>query len=441
LLLPVLRFTGTGFASGPFSLRDYNERVDLVFHSGKDGTNDMKRRGLAIAFGIIGILACGEIGGSGSAQPATTDKPLLAEQVFKNVQVLKGIPVDDFMETMGIMTAALQFDCSDCHANAGTDKVDWAADTPRKRTARRMVTMVATINKDNFGGRQMVTCWTCHRNRDRPLTTPLMEILYGMPSLEQDDVLVQTPGLPSPQSILDKFIAASGGAQRLAGLTSFEGKGTSVGFGGFGGGGDVTILAKAPDQRATIILFKEETGRGDQIRTYDGRTGWVRTPLNVLGEYQLNGGDLDGARFDAQLSFPGQIKQILTNLRTGPPTAITDLPGPSSQTSLQKEQPTNQSHSVNVVQGTGSRGLLVTLYFDRDSGLLLRELRYGGSPIGRVPTQIDYEDYRDVNGMKFPFHITYAWLDGRDSIVLNEIKTNVPIDETKFGRPAPLKKK
>ena len=388
---------------------------------------------------VLTLAAAGLIvSGRAVAQPASGEKPLLSDQAFKNVQVLKGIPVDDFMETMGIMTAALQFDCSDCHANAGTDRVDWAADTPRKRTARRMVTMVATINKDNFAGRQMVTCWTCHRNRDRPLTTPIMETIYGMPDLQSDDVVVQTPGSPTPPSILDKFIAASGGAQRLAGLTSIDAKGTSVGFGGFGGGGAVEVVAKAPDKRSTIILFKEETGRGDQIRSYDGKIGWVRTPLNVLGEYQLSGGDLDGARFDAQLSFPGQIKTILTNLKTGPPTSITDLPGPSSQTSLQSVA-TDQTHSVDVVQGTGPRGLLVTLFFDRQSGLLLRELRYGASPIGRVPTQIDYADYRDVNGLKLPFRITYAWLDGRDSIQLNEIKTNVPVDEAKFGRPAPLK--
>jgi photosynthetic reaction center cytochrome c subunit len=389
----------------------------------------------ATGIAVVALISAG----LAVAQPAAPDKPLLAEQVFKNIQVLKGIPVDDFMETMGIMTAALQFDCSDCHANAGTDRVDWAADTPRKRTARRMVAMVATINKDNFGGRQMVTCWTCHRNRDRPLVTPTMEAIYTTPSLEPDDVIVSPPGLPAPGSILDKYIEASGGAQRLAGLTSFVGKGTSVGFGGFGGGGEVEIDAKVPDQRATIILFKAETGRGDQIRSYNGRTGWVRTPLNVLGEFQLSGGDLDGARFDAQLSFPGQIKQILTNLKTGPPTSIMDLPGPSSQTSLQQDLALGQSHECDVVQGTGPRGLLVTLYFDRQNGLLLRELRYGNSPIGRVPTQIDYGNYRDVNGIKLPFRITYAWLDGRDSIELTDIKTNVPIDEAKFGRPAPLK--
>jgi photosynthetic reaction center cytochrome c subunit len=389
----------------------------------------------AIEITILGLIGADFV----FAQAAAQEKPLPAEQVFKNVRVLKGIPVDDFLQTMGIMSAALQFDCSDCHAGAGTDRVDWAADTPRKIMARAMVTMVETINKNNFGGRQLVTCWTCHRNRDKPLVTPTMEVIYGPAPLDPDDVVVTVPGLPAPESILDRYIQASGGAQRLAGLTSFVGKGTSVGFGGFGGGGSVEIVAKAPDKRATIILFKQETGRGDQVRSYDGRNGWVRTPLNVLGEFQLAGGDLDGARFDAQLSFPGQIKQILTNLKTGPSTVVTDLPAPDSQSSLQADVKLGGDHNVDVVQGSGPRDLLVTLYFDQETGLLLRELRYGKSPIGRVPTQIDYADYRDVNGIKLPFRITYAWLDGRDSIVLNEIQTNVAIDEAKFGRPAPLK--
>jgi photosynthetic reaction center cytochrome c subunit len=402
-----------------------------------------QRSGTTIAAAEITVIAL--LGaGLAIAQAPAQDKPLMAEQVFKNVRALKGIPVDDFMETMGLISAALSFDCSDCHTGAGTDRVDWAADTPRKVIARSMVNMVATINKNNFAGREAVTCWTCHRNRDKPLVTPSFETIYGEPTLVSDDIVTPAPGLPSPESILDKYIQASGGTQRLAALTSIDAKGTSVGFGGFGGGGAVEIAAKAPDKRATIILFKAETGRGDQIRTYDGRTGWVRTPLNVLGEYQLIGGDLDGARFDAQLSFPGQIKQILTNLKTGQPTTVTDLQMSQSQAAVQAASQKNaaaKTYNVDVVQGTGPRGLLVTLFFDKQSGLLMRELRYSETPIGRVPTEIDFTDYRDVNGFKFPFRIAYVWLDGRDSIVLDDIKTNVPIDEAKFGRPAPLKKK
>jgi len=324
------------------------------------------------------------------------------------------------MATMGIMTSSLGFDCSDCHDAAGTDRVNWAADTPRKVTARKMVNMVTTINRDNFAGRQIVTCWTCHRGRDRPVVTPSLDIVYGMPVLERDDlVLASPPGLPKPDQIINKYLQALGGAQRLAGITSFAGKGTSVGFGGFGGGGAVQIYSKAPDQRTAIIEFKDAPGRDASIRSYDGKTGWIKTPLTVLGEYQLNGSELDGARLDAQLSFPAQLKQALTNLRTLDPATIDD-------------------REVDVVQGNGPRRLFATLYFDRQTGLLLRMVRYGNSPIGRLPTQIDYSDYRDVGGIKMPFRFTFAWLDGRDAFQLNDVQLNVPIDAAKFGRPTSL---
>jgi photosynthetic reaction center cytochrome c subunit len=367
-------------------------------------------------------------------EAVSQEKPQLAEEAFHNVQVLREIPVDDFMGTMGVMSAALGFDCSECHTGAATDRVDWAADTPRKVIARRMVTMVATVNRDNFTGRQMVTCWSCHRGRDKPAVTPSMDIVYGTPSLEMDDIFQQAPGQPTAEQILDKYIQAVGGAQRLASLTSYIAKGTSVGFGGFGGGGQVQIFAKAPDQRATLIEFKDAPDRGDSIRTFNGRAGWIKTPLAVLKEYQLSGGELDGARLDAQLGFPGQIKQILKNWRLSLPTTIEDLPGPSSQTSQQPELVLG-SHDVQVVQGDRPNGVVATLYFDNKSGLLLRELRYSRSPIGRVPTQIDYSDYRDVNVIKMPYRLTFAWLDGRDSIEIKQVQTNVPIEEERFGRP------
>src|SRR5436309_7553988 len=119
-------------------------------------------------------------------QAAAPTKPKMVEDVFKNVQALKGIGVDDFMLTMGIMSAAVGSDCVGCHPSAGTDHVDWALDTPRKRTARRMVQMVTAINRDNFNGRQVVTCWSCHRGRDRPVTTMTLDVVYGPPSDELD---------------------------------------------------------------------------------------------------------------------------------------------------------------------------------------------------------------------------------------------------------------
>jgi hypothetical protein len=365
-----------------------------------------------------------------AAQP----KKLMSDQVFKNIQVLKGIPVDDFMGTMGVMSAAVGFDCSECHNQAGTSNVNWAADNGKKIMARRMVTMMAAINRDNFQGRQVVTCWSCHRGRDRPLTTPALETVYGPASEDSDDVITQAEGQPAATSILDKYLAAIGGVDKLGAIKSFVAMGKGVGFGGFGGGSHVEMYAKFPDKRSMFISYPDAKDRDDTIRTYNGVEGWLKTPLTVLGEYQLTGGELDGARVDAELSFPVQIKTALTKLKVGLPSTIRDLPGPSSQTSHDSGASAAQEHLVNVVQGTGPRGMIVTMYFDQQTNLLLRVVRFGSSPIGRVPTQVDYGDYRDVDGIKMPFRIMFAWLDGRDAIQLTDVKTNVPIDEAKFGR-------
>jgi hypothetical protein len=355
-----------------------------------------------------------------AAQSTGPQKPQMAENVFKNVQVLKGIPVDDFMDTMGIMSAALGFDCVECHVNAGTDNVNWQFDTDKKRIARRMTLMVAAINKTNFGGRQVVTCWTCHRGRDIPVTMPTIDRVYGEALLEPDEIIRESvAGGPSADQILDKYLQAIGGVEPLTRVTSFVATGTSEGFRGFGGGGTVQIFAKAPDQRATIIKFDEKIGRQDAIRTFDGRSGWVSAPLAVVPQYALGGSELDGARLDAQLSFPAQIKKVLTQLRVGPPDNI-------------------DGRDVDVVQGTGSRGLVATLYFDKQSGLLVRMVRFGSSPIGRAPTQVDFADYRDVPGagIKMPYRWTFGWLNGRDTIELKDVRVNVPIEAAVFASPA-----
>jgi len=344
---------------------------------------------------------------------------LKSEEVFKNVQVLKGISVDDFMGTMGVMCASLAFDCSDCHEAAGTDHVDWAADNPIKIRARNMVTMMLKINQENFPGRQspVVTCWTCHRNRDRPLMTPTMDVMYGSPPEQRDDVVAAAPGNKvTADQIFDKYIAAVGGAQRWSQINSYASTGTNIGFGGFGGAGEVRIYASRPDKRTTIIDYKGAPGRGDSTRTYNGSAGWLKTPLTVLGEYALSGGELDGARLDAVLGFPNQIKTSVTNPRVGFSSSVDDKP-------------------TQVVQAEGPRGLMTTFYFETETGLLLRMIRYAKSPIGRVPTQVDLSDYRDVNGVKMPFKWTFAWLDGRDSFQIDRVQLNTAVEERRFGRP------
>jgi len=373
----------------------------------------------AVVLSAVGLLGIGLVDrAAAQANQAAATKAQKAGDAFKNVttSTLKELPVDDFIASMGVISADLGLDCADCHPAAGSDKVDWVFDTPRKKTARRMVEMVATINRTNFGGAQFVTCYTCHHGRLRPTTTIALDALYGPPNEEKDDIVAPGEGGPSADQILDKYIQALGGTQRLAGVKSFIATGTSVGYEGIGGGGQFEIFGKAPDQRTVQIVFKDHPERGDSTRAYNGSTGWVKSPRGLLGEYELIGSELDGLRLEAQLAFPGQIKQVLTSLRAGNPDTV-------------------NGSDVDVVQGTGPRGVLATLYFDKKSGLLVRMVRYGRSPVGRVPVQYDYSDYRDVGGVKFPFKYTFSWLDGRDAFQLTEVKTNVPIDAAKFGKP------
>jgi len=366
--------------------------------------------------GVAGVWLSGLALAAQGQAPSTTGKK--AGEAFKNVttSTLKELSVDDFVASMGLISANLGLDCADCHPNAGTDKADFVTDTPRKVTTRRMVEMVATLNRTNFAGVQRVTCWTCHHGRITPSTTIALDAWYDVPSIELDDTVRQEDGQPSADQVLDKYIQAVGGAQRLAGLTSFVATGSALGYGELGGNADFTMLAKTPNQRATLITYKD-TQRPSSIWAFDGRTGWIKTPRGLLGDYELIGSELDGARLEAQLSFPGQIKQALTNWRGAATRSIGD-------------------RDYAVVQGSGPRGFLATLYFDPATGLLSRLIRYGPSPIGRMPTQIDYADYRDVGGIKFPFEYKFMWLDGRYTAKLTKVETNVAIDATKFGRPS-----
>jgi len=352
---------------------------------------------------------------------STGQTPVVSEQAFKNVQVLKGIPVNQFMATMGFISASLGETCTDCHiGESGGSWERYADDTPRKRTARRMMAMVSGINKTYFAGQRVLTCYSCHRGGERPRVTPSLADLYGPPHPEEpDQILKEGPNKPSPDQVLDRYVEALGGAQRVAAVTSFTAKGTYKGFSDIDANA-LELFAKAPNQRTIVV----HTPNGDSTSAYDGHAGWTAAPAtdSPVPVLQLTGGDLDGARLDAELSFPVHIKDVLKQWRVGYPATIDD-------------------RDMQVVQGTTDGRYPVNLYFDAKTGLLARLVRYSDSPIGLSPTQIDYSEYRDVAGVKMPFHWTVTWLDGRAKIELTEVRANTAIEAAQFARPAaPVKK-
>jgi hypothetical protein len=357
--------------------------------------------------------------GLASAQVAANQKPQMAEDVFKNVQVLKGISVDEFMATMGFFSASLSLNCTDCHISESSgDWTRYADDTALKRMSRRMVLMVNALNNGNFGGQRAVTCYSCHRGTTHPKVIPSLAQQYGVPPPDDPneiEILGGASATPSADQILDRYIQALGGRERLAALTSFAAKGTYKGFDTELEEVPVDVFAKEPGHLTTVVHMI----LGDSIRTYDGREGWIAAPDKPIPLLTLIGKDLDGMKLDAELSFPAGIKQMVGQWRTGFPKM--SIGGREAQ----------------VIQGTSAAGSRVKLFFDKESGLLVRSVRYTETAVGVVPTQTDYSDYRVVAGVKMPFHWTMTWTDGQSTTELSAVEPNVRIDAAKFAKPAP----
>ena len=243
---------------------------------------------------------------------------------------------------------------------------------------------------------------------------PSLALLYGTPPPDEPgEPIAQAPGQPPADAVLDKYIQAVGGAAKLAAVTSIVAKGTYLGF------DDqdksvVEIFARASGQRTTVV----HTLSGDSTTTYDGREGWIAAPdvEKPLPLFPVTGQELDGMKLELDLWFPSRIKQALTRWRVGAPAVIND-------------------REVMVVQGNTAGGATATLCFDADSGLLVRLVRFSESPVGRLVTQVDYSDYREVSGVRMPFRWTVSWLNGRSSFEMSEMRANVPVDAARFARP------
>jgi hypothetical protein len=316
---------------------------------------------------------------------------------------------------MGMFASSMGEDCTFCHVKeAFLDRDKFAVATPRIQRARQMIIMMQTIDKNYFGGTTRVTCYTCHRATNSPINSPRLSVQYGEP--DDDPNTMNFPpdnGDLAPDVILDRYLTALGGPGALAKLTSFTAKGTYEGFDTGHKEVPVDIYGKAPNQRTWVIHMQE----GDSYRVFDGKQGWWAgndgpTPIETL-----TSGNLDRYRIEATVAFPSAIKQAFATWRVGR-TAVDDMP-------------------VHIVQGTNPGLLPVNFYFDNKTNLLVRWVRWNDTPVGPVPTEINYGDYRTVAGVKMPFTWTVSQTYMQMTIKLNAIQPNVTIDPKIFNKPAP----
>jgi outer membrane lipoprotein-sorting protein len=370
----------------------------------------------AAAAALLCLLAAGVSSGQTAPNPAGAQ---MAEQVFKSVVVLRGISVNEFMDTMGFLSASLSYNCTDCHGEDAVDNwANFAKDTPKKNTARKMILMVKMINQTQFGGKRMVTCYTCHRGDASPKITPNLAVQYApAEDIDANEVeLANRPvaeGAPSADQILNKYFQAIGGAQRLGSFTSLVAKGTYSGYDTDNQKAPVEIYAKAPAQMTTIV----HAPLGDSVRVFDGRSGWIASPDRPVPLLALTGGDVTGAKIDATLVFSTGIKQLFPQWRVADTTI--------------------DAKDVWMLEGIAPGQLPLKLYFDQQSGLLVRALRLIDTVIGYNPTQLDFSDYRLVNGIKVPYHQVITWTDNQITIDLTNVQLNTAIEAAKFAQPPP----
>ena len=338
---------------------------------------------------------------SGTPQGAAQVGPKTTDQAFKNIQVLKAIPADQLIPAMQFITASLGVECDFCHVQGAFEKDD----KKPKQTARKMMQMMFAINKDNFDGHREVTCYSCHRGHNKPLGTPVIAEEEVKPEAVAEGL--EQSG-PAADPILDKYVQSLGGTAAINKVSSRVEKGVAK----IPGGREfpIDVFVKAPDKRISILHLPN----GDSITAYDGQKGWLGSPGRPA--HEMSTAESQAARLDAELHLATEIRHIFQDFKVGVAEKIGGREATLVIASREGQPP-------------------VKLYFDRDSGLLLRMVRYTESPLGLNPTQIDYSDYRDESGVKTPFRWTIARPGGRFTIQINKIQQNVPVDDAKFQEP------
>jgi zinc protease len=225
---------------------------------------------------------------------------------------------------------------------------------------------------------------------------------------------VPTPVPATADQILAKYLAALGGPAAIDKLKTVVMKGTYAGANGAAIPYEVHMAA--PDKFYILVT----TQQGMIERGFDGKVGWEK---GARGVNELPAGALEGLKEMFLFYSNIKLKEQFTSLRVGRKDKIGD-------------------REVITLNARTADGRREQLFFEAESGLLVRRIRYTPTMIGVIPDQVDFEDYRDVDGVKFPFTVKVAAVEVGNPIAIrkySEIKIDVPIDDSKFKMPMATK--
>ncbi|HMG32494.1 MAG TPA: c-type cytochrome [Blastocatellia bacterium] len=381
----------------------------------------LKRAVLALALFVVAALTIsGRFGNTAradgpsqqqqqaNAQPAAMaqpeDKPV--EQTHKNIQALKGLPDSQLIPVMQLFSAALGVKCDACHVRTPDNKFEFDKDDKKaKQTARKMIQMTIDINKANFEGRNEVSCFACHRGGEHPVAVPPLPLPV---ETRAEGPAPQQP-MPVPQQIVAKYVQAVGGREAAQKIKSRVIKGSIVIADGTSLPMELTY--EGPDRMRSVVTTKQ----GESVQAFDGAAGWIKTDRETR---PLNPYELDRLKTLALSLEPIQIKEPLPRILYGGKEKIGE-------------------HEAYRLRMTTPDKKRVVFYFDTQSGLLLRRLILRDTIVGADPELVDYDDYRDVEGVKLPFSIKVSYTSNNISGTrkIADLKTNVPVDASKFAIP------
>jgi hypothetical protein len=345
-------------------------------------------------------------------QSASEDKPV--EQVRKNIQVLKGLPSSQLFPLMNFVSASLGVRCAYCHVNKGDDNWIWESDDKEtKRTARQMMRMVLDLNKNNldaFRG-SGVTCFTCHRGQTDAVRLPALPLTVSghEDGPAKDAKVVET--LPSADEVLNRYVEAVGGRGAVAKLKTRVMRGMREASQGRSWPLEITV--KEPDKYLMVVNIPEQ---GEIRQAFNGKTAWVKSSQGLR---ELNARELITVKQSIELSKAIKISEPFPRMIVTGKEKVND-------------------REAYVLEYKPAEGVTEKLFFDVQTGLLLRRLTSKSTVLVPIPEQIDFEDYREVDGVKLPFTIRISNIDTYFSLTrrLTEIRHNSVVDDAQFNMPS-----
>jgi Photosynthetic reaction centre cytochrome C subunit len=362
------------------------------------------KRGLFLVVAGCAILS---FASQRTVNSQTAQEEKTAEQTHKNIKSLTGLPDSQFSPMMNYFNAALGVQCNFCHVQKD-GKMDFVSDEhEHKGIARNMIKMVQEVNKSTFEGKVTVSCQTCHQGRPIPNAVPTFPLAAGMaprpPAAPGAAPAAPPPAPMTADQVWEKYVQAVGGKETVAKFNSRSYKGDVENDNGRKFSFDIKTQG---DKHLNVMT----SDKGEQTFTgFDGTSAWSKMGTETRPMSASAGREVALGLAPIKLSEP------YPKMQTGRKTKIGD-------------------RDANVLRFTEGK-VSSQLFFDAETGLLLRRIDVLNTFLGGIPTQYDYDDYKDVDGEKIPMKIRFSFVNRGNSGTrkITEVKHNVSLDGVKFS--------